>query len=175
MVVCSSRSLFRSSDNCTWLPLRISKVPVFLSPCIKQQSENTNPCLQTEHYNAYIAVPSNRWSYDRYFSLTPRCMQAAASQRCHETAIGPCSASSHRVNDTRHFVGNTAPAIKTSCGMWTRQRISWRTDKQNWIVRNVRMFIMKHLRKPQLRDVYRAEILSTSRTKFAGLGYCILI
>ena len=40
-VVCSSRSLFRSAANCTWLPLRISKVPVFLchpvllidSPC----------------------------------------------------------------------------------------------------------------------------------------------
>ena len=29
-VVCSSRSLFRSAANCTWLPLRISKVPVFL-------------------------------------------------------------------------------------------------------------------------------------------------
>jgi hypothetical protein len=28
-VVCSSRSLFRSTANCTWLPLRISKVPVF--------------------------------------------------------------------------------------------------------------------------------------------------
>jgi hypothetical protein len=29
-VVCSSRSLFRSAANCTWLPLHISKVPVFL-------------------------------------------------------------------------------------------------------------------------------------------------
>jgi hypothetical protein len=29
-VVCSSRSLFRSAANCTWLPLRISKVPVLL-------------------------------------------------------------------------------------------------------------------------------------------------
>ena len=29
-VVCSSRSLFRGAANCTWLPLRISKVPVFL-------------------------------------------------------------------------------------------------------------------------------------------------
>jgi len=29
-VVCSSRSLFRSAANCTWLPLSISKVPVFL-------------------------------------------------------------------------------------------------------------------------------------------------
>ena len=28
-VVCSSRSLFRSAANCTWLPLRISEVPVF--------------------------------------------------------------------------------------------------------------------------------------------------
>ena len=29
-VVCSSRSLFRSAANCTWLPLCISKGPVFL-------------------------------------------------------------------------------------------------------------------------------------------------
>ena len=29
-VVCSLRSLFHSAANCTWLPLRISKVPVFL-------------------------------------------------------------------------------------------------------------------------------------------------
>ena len=29
-VVCSSRSLFRSAANCTWLPLRISEVLVFL-------------------------------------------------------------------------------------------------------------------------------------------------
>jgi hypothetical protein len=29
-VVCTSRSLFRSAANFTWLPLRISKVPVFL-------------------------------------------------------------------------------------------------------------------------------------------------
>jgi hypothetical protein len=29
-VVCSSRSLFRSAANCTWLPLRISKFTVFL-------------------------------------------------------------------------------------------------------------------------------------------------
>jgi hypothetical protein len=29
VVVCSSWSLFRSAANCTWLPLRISKVPVF--------------------------------------------------------------------------------------------------------------------------------------------------
>ena len=28
-LVCSPRSLFRSAANCTWLPLRISKVPVF--------------------------------------------------------------------------------------------------------------------------------------------------
>jgi len=28
-IVCSSRSLFRSAANCTWLPLGISKVPVF--------------------------------------------------------------------------------------------------------------------------------------------------
>jgi hypothetical protein len=32
MIVCSSRSLFRSAANCTWLPLCISKVPVFVSP-----------------------------------------------------------------------------------------------------------------------------------------------
>jgi len=33
---CSSRSLFRSAANCTWLPLRILEVPVFffVSPCI---------------------------------------------------------------------------------------------------------------------------------------------
>jgi hypothetical protein len=31
-VVCSSRSLFCSAA--TWLPLRISKVPVFVSPCV---------------------------------------------------------------------------------------------------------------------------------------------
>jgi hypothetical protein len=29
-VVCSSRFLFRSAANCTWLPVRISKLPVFV-------------------------------------------------------------------------------------------------------------------------------------------------
>jgi hypothetical protein len=38
-VVCSSRFLFLIAANCTWLPLSISKVPIFLChllhvPCI---------------------------------------------------------------------------------------------------------------------------------------------
>jgi len=43
------------------------------------------------------------------------------------------------------------------------------------MVGNVWMFINKHLRKPQLHGVYEAEMQSTSKTKVAGLGYCILI
>ena len=38
-VVCSSRSLFRSAANCTWLPLRISKVPIFF--CVTLYSIST--------------------------------------------------------------------------------------------------------------------------------------
>ena len=37
------------------------------------------------------------------------------------------------------------------------------------------MSVNKHLTKTQLRDVYVAGILSTSKTKVAGLGYSILI
>jgi hypothetical protein len=48
-VVCSSRFLFRSAANCTWLPLRISKVPVFFGHSVHVMAVFKSPHNRNLH------------------------------------------------------------------------------------------------------------------------------
>ena len=73
-VVCSSRSLFRSAANCTGLPLRISKVPVFL--CYPVQWSKKGRCRTNEMRGASSHLGPNWSSRHEHQQLDWRHIQA---------------------------------------------------------------------------------------------------
>jgi hypothetical protein len=58
-VVCNSRFLFRSAANCTLLPLRISKVPIFWVTLYNQVQSKQNKCRELEYHDGSLHVDSN--------------------------------------------------------------------------------------------------------------------
>ena len=75
-VVCSSRFLFRSAANCTWLPLRISKVPVF---CVT---------LYKAHVSVFWTDTSADWR--AFYGREPRLIRCRTPWRQSHRKVWHC-------------------------------------------------------------------------------------
>jgi len=98
-VVCSSRSLFRNAANCTWLPLRISKVPVF---CVTLYKRNIAARLCNHCYSGkIISIAYSRSVFVALVTQHAKSMRRIVLSSVACLAVPYVSILSHKQNDFR--------------------------------------------------------------------------